>query len=218
MSSKQIQGVPKDDSHLRDLAKGRKTMTRQANATKAVLLAHRPKEGFGIRRGSGALVHNLTAIQEFVVNAIRQGFTVGAAVDAAGWNRRSLNRLQAQAEREDPNLPPEALEFLAAVREAEHARNGIVVRKITTEAADDVRAAQWLAERYMPEDFSAKQRVELSKGKDLSDDALVEQLYETAMGLPRDNYWRRQLAADLALEYELITQGQADLLVAGDEA
>ena len=190
---------------------------RKAASTTAVLLSERPKS-FVPRRGRGATEYNLSKVLDYMVSAIRQGFTAAAAWEAAGLNRRSWYRINAKYDRDDPRISAYVAEAIQTIRQAEGERNGVVVRKISTEAANDVKAAQWLAERYMPDDFGARQRLELAKAADATDDQLVEQLYETMMAVDRDNYWRRQLAADLALDYDWITQGQADLLISGDTA
>jgi hypothetical protein len=117
------------------------------------------------------------------VEAIRQGHTRRAAAQAAGISAATLFKWLDYGDRVD--APPEYLDFLERVRDAEAGAECDLVDIVLAEAkSGSWRAAAWLLERRHRDEWAAKSKLELASpplgAKEREVQAIIDEGNESA--------------------------------------
>lgn len=155
-----------------------------------------------------------------IMNALRDGNTIGVAASAGGVSRRTLYywlergdkaRDLISAGEEDQLNPWDEMYiiFLEAIEEAQAAIQQELMQRINAAGVKSWQANAWILERRWPDDYSLRQKVE----HEVKGDRQIEVTFKIQSNAPMLNG-----ETDEPLKIESIEDAEFELLPEGDES
>ena len=138
---------------------------------------------------------------EAIAELLRMGVGITLACSKAGITRQHVYLLLKRYRNGDPTLNPAQEAFARAVDNGRADFAMAAADNVRSHSANDWKASAWLLERLAPDDYSLKQKLEISKASELTDADLAEQLCDAVRALPTDSVHRKLLFLALCDDY-----------------